>query len=117
SGGEPQIYPSPIILALARTFSVSLFNCPQAARISRPRGVRTGLAYPALKTMSEKRSITSQSEHSYVVPGHGLNGMRLIFAGMRFNSRTSSRASAGESFTPFSITYSKVMRRAFEAPG
>jgi hypothetical protein len=31
-------------LALARSFSVSLFNCPQAASISRPRGVRTGLA-------------------------------------------------------------------------
>ncbi len=31
-------------LARARSFSVSLFNCPQAARMSRPRGVRTGLA-------------------------------------------------------------------------
>ena len=31
-------------LARARSFSVSLFNCPQAANISRPRGVRTGLA-------------------------------------------------------------------------
>ena len=29
---------------LARSFCVSLFNWPQAARISRPRGVRTGLA-------------------------------------------------------------------------
>jgi len=33
-----------IIRARARSFSVSLFNCPQAARMSRPRGVRTGLA-------------------------------------------------------------------------
>lgn len=31
-------------LARALSFSVSLFNCPQAARMSRPRGVRTGLA-------------------------------------------------------------------------
>ena len=30
--------------ARARSFSVSLFNWPQAARMSRPRGVRTGLA-------------------------------------------------------------------------
>ena len=30
--------------ALARSFSVSLLSCPQAARMSRPRGVRTGLA-------------------------------------------------------------------------
>lgn len=37
--------PHPIAaLTLARSFSVSLFNCPQAARMSRPRGVRTGLA-------------------------------------------------------------------------
>lgn len=28
--------------ALARTFSLSLFSCPQAARMSRPRGVRIG---------------------------------------------------------------------------
>jgi hypothetical protein len=31
-------------LALARSFSVALLNCPQAAMMSRPRGVRTGLA-------------------------------------------------------------------------
>ncbi len=30
--------------ARAESFSVSLFNWPQAAKISRPRGVRTGLA-------------------------------------------------------------------------
>src|SRR6185295_10655580 len=43
--------------------------------------------------------------------------MRLILAGMPCNSRTSSFASAGVSLTPFSITYSKVMRRAFEDEG
>jgi hypothetical protein len=32
-------------------------------------------------------------------------------------SRTSSRASASESFTPRSMTYSKVIRRALDAPG
>jgi hypothetical protein len=46
-----------------------------------------------------------------------LNGIRLIFAGMPLRRRTSSRASASESLTPFSITYSKVMRRAFDTPG
>jgi hypothetical protein len=35
---------TPMSLALARSFSVALFNWPQAAMISRPRGVRTGLA-------------------------------------------------------------------------
>jgi hypothetical protein len=51
------------------------------------------------------------------VPGQGLNGIRLILAGIPFNSRTSSRASARLSFTPSSITYSNVMRRAFDTPG
>jgi len=35
-----------------------------AARMSRPRGVRTGEEYPALKMYSENFSIWSQSEHS-----------------------------------------------------
>src|SRR3954465_4358437 len=58
-----------------------------------------------------------QSEHSYWAPGQGLKGMRLIFAGRPLSSRTSSRASASVSLTPLSMTYSKGMRRAFEAGG
>ncbi len=50
--------------SLARTRMLSLFNCPQAAMMSLPRGVRTGLAYPALFRMPANTSITSQSEHS-----------------------------------------------------
>ena len=49
--------------------------------MSRPRGVRTGLAYPALFTTSAKRSICSQSEHSYGAPGHGLNGNEIDLGG------------------------------------
>jgi hypothetical protein len=37
-----QVYPA--TLSLARTFMLSLLSCPQAAMMSRPRGVRTGLA-------------------------------------------------------------------------
>src|SRR5206468_12969151 len=48
----------------AESFSVALLSWPQAARMSRPRGVRTGEAYPALNTISENFSIFSQSEHS-----------------------------------------------------
>ena len=48
----------------AESFSLALFNCPQAARMSRPRGVRTGEAWPAAKITSENFSICSQSEHS-----------------------------------------------------
>ena len=43
--------------------------------------------------------------------------LEVTLAGMPASSRTSSRASAGLSLMPFSITYSKVMRRALLAPG
>src|SRR6267154_1724871 len=53
------------VIAMARSacrsrtdsFSVSDLSWPQAARISRPRGVRTGEEYPALKIYSENFSI------------------------------------------------------------
>ena len=67
--------------------------------------------------MSENAAIAASVGHSYGAPGHGLNGIRLTLAGMPCNSRTSSRASAGLSLTPFSITYSNVMRRALLDPG
>src|SRR5258707_3843324 len=67
--------------------------------------------------MSENATTAASDEQSNGAPGHGLNGIRLTLAGMPFSSRTSSRASAGLSLTPFSITYSKVMRRAFLHPG
>ena len=38
-----------------RFLSLSVFNCPQAARISRPRGRRMGLAKPASFRISAKR--------------------------------------------------------------
>src|SRR4029078_7866335 len=113
------------VIAIARSawrsradnFSVSDFNWPHAARMSRPRGVRTGEEQAALKSFSENFSICSQSEHSYFVPGQGLNGMRLILAGMPLSIFTSNFASSMESLTALSITYSKVMRRAFDEPG
>src|SRR5207253_1261241 len=51
------------------------------------------------------------------LPGQGLKGIRLIFAGRPASSRTRARASAGVSLIPFSITYSKVTRLALERPG
>jgi len=48
-------------------------------------------------------------------PGHGLNGIRLIFAGIPLSSfHEQLLHHRVKSLTPFSITYSKVMRRAFE---
>ena len=38
------VIPSSRLTALARTFSLALLSCPHAAMMSRPRGVRTGLA-------------------------------------------------------------------------
>src|SRR5690606_25627702 len=103
--------------ALARSFSLSLFSWPQAARMSRPRGVRMGLAQPARLRIAAHDPIVAQSEHSYALPGHGLNGIRLIFEGMPRSSWTRARASAGLSLTPLSITYSNVARRALPRPG
>src|SRR5271170_6321484 len=103
--------------SLRRSLTLADLSWPQAARMSRPRGVRTGAEYPAAKTMSLKTAMSASVEHSKGAPGQGLNGIRLTLAGMPARSRTSSRASAGLSLTPFSITYSKVMRRALVAPG
>ena len=50
--------------SLALIFSLSDLSCPQAARISRPRGVRMGEAYPALLRMAAKVSMVDQLEHS-----------------------------------------------------
>ena len=41
---HPAIIASSAIRSRIRSLSLSLFNCPQAARISRPRGVRIGEA-------------------------------------------------------------------------
>ena len=85
--------------------------------MSWPRGWRTGAVRPPSKRIWAKRSITSAEGHSKGAPGQGLKGIRFTLAGMALRSRAISRASAGESFTPFSMTYSKVMRRALWTPG
>ena len=45
-------------------FSAAVFSWPQAAPISRPRGVRTGALMPPSKTMSEKARMRSGREVS-----------------------------------------------------
>src|SRR2546430_17338455 len=65
--------------AASRVFrlrSAAVLSCPQAASISRPRGVRTGAEIPASNTMLLKDRIRSSVEHSYAAPGHGWNGIR-----------------------------------------
>ena len=51
------------------------------------------------------RGLTANS-----APGNGLNGIRLNLHGTSRTRRTSAPACAGESFTPSSITYSKVTK-------
>lgn len=42
--------------------ATALRNCPHAARISRPRGVRTGAENPAAITISENRAIAAAED-------------------------------------------------------
>ena len=67
--------------------------------------------------MAAKRASTPGRLGSNRLPGQGLNGIRFTFAGSPAISLTSARASASLSFTPRSMMYSKVMRRAFDAEG
>lgn len=100
-----------------RSRSEADFNCPHAARISRPRGVRTGDAYPAFITRLAKASMRSLEEHTNGLPGHELKGIKFNFDGIPFIRRNNARQSSSLSFTPSNITYSHVMRRAFDNPG
>ena len=67
--------------------------------------------------MSPNASIRFQSERSYPEPGHGLNGIKFIFAGIPEIRSTSRLASASESFTFFNITYSKVILSELDSFG
>ena len=116
-GGSPTPYAAPWAAPWAAPRAPSVRNCPHAARISRPRGARTGAENPASITTEANRAIAAPELVSYADPGQGLNGIKFTFAGIPAISRTSSRASATESFTPRNITYSNVIRRAFDAPG
>ena len=50
------------------------------------------------------------SERSKPESSNGLKGIRFTLLGTVASRFTSSRACSGESFTPSSITYSKVMK-------
>lgn len=67
-------------------------NWPHAARMSRPRGPRTGEENPESLINSAKRSITLLLLVSNVPPDQGSNGITFTLAGTPVISRTSSRA-------------------------
>ena len=85
--------------------------------MSWPRLTRSGADRPASFRIAAKRSMARLLEHANGAPGQGLKGIRLTLAGSPASRRARARASAGLSLTPFSMTYSKVMRRALWAPG
>src|SRR5690606_18419746 len=98
--------------SLTRTRSLTLpANCPQAASISSPRVLGVVAMPPCSLTRPWKRWSASAEERRNSLPGNGLKGIRFTFAGRSSNSPASRSAQAGESLTPFSMTYSKVMNR------
>src|SRR5690606_4917239 len=84
---------------------------PQAASMSSPRVLLIVAMTPPFNTWSRKALMVSGLERRYAVPGNGLKGMRLTLAGWPRSSFASARACAGVSFTPSSMTYSKVTLR------
>src|SRR5688572_27943413 len=83
---------------------------PQAAAMSSPRVLRVVAVRPARARISAKLRMRSGEERLNSDFGNGLNGMRLNLLRTFAASATSSRACASLSFTPSSITYSKVMK-------
>ena len=88
---------------------------PHAPLTSRPRGHRT---HATRRKRDIRRSanatMRASLDDSYCEPTHGLKGIKLIMQGIPATRRPSSSASVSVSFTPRSITYSKViLRRAF----
>src|SRR5688572_27346754 len=83
---------------------------PQAAAMSSPRVLRVVTVSPARCSTSAKRLMRSGGERLKSDRGNGLNGMRLNLLRTLPASDTSSRAWLSASFTPSSITYSKVMK-------
>ena len=83
---------------------------PQAASTSSPRVLRVVVTMPASMRISAKRRMRGAGERPKPDWGKGLNGIRLNLQGTSRVRAMSSRAWASASFTPSSITYSKVMK-------
>src|SRR5687768_881976 len=83
---------------------------PQAAAMSSPRVLRVVAVRPARARISAKLRMRSGEERLNSELGNGLNGMRLNLLRTLPARATSWRACASLSFTPSSITYSKVMK-------
>src|SRR5438270_2136435 len=83
---------------------------PQAAAMPSPRVLRVVTVRPARCRISAKRRIRSGLERRKPECGSGLNGIRLNLQRTWRATPVSSRACASASFTPSSMTYSRVMK-------
>src|SRR5581483_8319774 len=83
---------------------------PHAPSISSPRVLRTVATTLACIRISWKRRTVSGEDRSKPALGNGLNGIKLNLHGTSAASSSSSRACAGWSLTPASMTYSKVTK-------
>ena len=99
-----------------RSRSLADLSCPQAARISRPRGVRTVRHSPPSEP-PEQTSRWSVIGAFILNAGPGVERDQVDLGRNILNQLHQARASSRLSFTSFSITYSKVIRRALLTPG
>ena len=92
----------------------STISCPHAARMSRPRLLRTETISPRSARIFANALTRSSDGRSKGMPAAAFSGNRFTLALMPERTFTSCRASTSESFTPASITYSNMIRRRFE---
>src|SRR5579875_2644298 len=78
--------------------------------MSWPRLSRTVACTPAARSSAWKRAMRAGGLGAKPAPGKGLKGIRFTFARSPRSHSASRRASASVSFSPASMTYSKVMR-------
>ena len=117
-----------LVLVAALASSVFELRIPRARLFHWQMVLMASLALPLLRpwkheVFSDTVSVTTvavaRAGGSRVHSGMPLDqaALGLILAGIPASSLISARASSRLSFSPFSMTYSKVMRRALERPG
>ena len=90
---------------------------PQAAAMSSPRVLRTVVTIPPCCSTAAKAATRSGADRCRPEAGNGLKGIRLILQASPEaalpsprTSASSARACSGESLTPSSMQYSRVMK-------
>ena len=89
----------------------STISCPHAARMSRPRLLRTDTISPRSTRIFANALTRSSLGRSKGMPGRRVQRQQVDLGLHARQHLHQPRASSGESFTPASITYSNMMRR------